>query len=229
MLPGDTSLVTNFTVLGCPRHHTCPCYLHTCVLKTRSLPGCLPVPCGWPVASGHGAKREKDRLEPLLSVQLGIACGVSFRVQRDIFEDAMRWNTLCWNGEGGLASGLRGRGVWQFTLDLRTSQPLLAVLASKTLWAEIANCPHLSANHAQLNLRNLARQSLHLVALNAFLAVGSFCSQVHKLCAPLSSERKMELASWLGEFASGQTLIPGPLHILNQIQAEFFELAERDS
>lgn len=142
ILPGDTSLVNNLTVLVPSPSHL-PLYPHACICMTWSLPGDLPVTCGWSATPEHGAKREKDRLQLLLSVQLGVAHGVSCWVLWDIFEGAMRGDTPCWDGEDGLDWSFHRGNLWQLRLDLRNSQTLWAVLAPKTLWAEIAHHPHL--------------------------------------------------------------------------------------
>lgn len=86
----------------------------------------------------------------------------------------------------------------------------MALRASETLWAEISNCPHPTPLSAGLNIRNLATQSLHLLGRAHFSWSSSFSPQVHSE-SPLSPERKMKLAGWLGEFASGQILILGAL------------------
>ena len=74
----------------------------------------------------------------------------------------------CWDGEGRLAWSHSGGNWWQFTLELRNSQPHLAVWASKTLWAEISNHPHPIPNHPGLNIRVFISGAEHISPLSVY-------------------------------------------------------------
>ena len=73
--------------------------------------------------------REKDKLQPLPSVQPRVAHGVSSWVQMDIFEGTVRWVTHA--GMGGVGwpeASDHGGNQCQLTSNQRNSQTQLAVV-----------------------------------------------------------------------------------------------------